>query len=104
MRELSYREALNEALVQAMDADPDVILIGEDIGTYGGAFGVTRGLLDRYGTMRVIDTPISEAPALARRSAACGLWGTCSSAISSPWAWSRWSCKARVCGPCLPVR
>ncbi len=61
MRELSYREALNEALVQAMDADPDVILIGEDIGTYGGAFGVTRGLLDRYGTMRVIDTPISEA-------------------------------------------
>ena len=61
MRELSYREALNEALVQAMDADPDVILIGEDIGTYGGAFGVTRGLLDRFGTRRVIDTPISEA-------------------------------------------
>ncbi|MCY3947482.1 MAG: alpha-ketoacid dehydrogenase subunit beta [Anaerolineaceae bacterium] len=61
MRELSYREALNEALVQAMDADPDVILIGEDIGTYGGAFGVTRGLLDRFGTGRVIDTPISEA-------------------------------------------
>ncbi len=61
MRELSYREALNEALVQAMDADPDVILIGEDIGSYGGAFGVTRGLLDRYGPMRVIDTPISEA-------------------------------------------
>ncbi len=61
MRELSYREALNEALVQAMDADPDVILIGEDIGSYGGAFGVTRGLLDRYGTKRVIDTPISEA-------------------------------------------
>ncbi|MDE0610004.1 MAG: alpha-ketoacid dehydrogenase subunit beta [Anaerolineaceae bacterium] len=61
MRELSYREALNEALVQAMDADPYVILIGEDIGSYGGAFGVTRGLLDRYGTKRVIDTPISEA-------------------------------------------
>ncbi|MCE2490654.1 MAG: alpha-ketoacid dehydrogenase subunit beta [Anaerolineae bacterium] len=61
MRELSYREALNEALVQAMDANPDVILIGEDIGSYGGAFGVTRGLLDRYGPMRVIDTPISEA-------------------------------------------
>lgn len=61
MRELSYREALNEALVQAMDADPDVILIGEDIGAYGGAFGVTRGLLDRYGQKRVIDTPISEA-------------------------------------------
>lgn len=61
MRELSYREALNEALSQAMDADPDVILIGEDIGTYGGAFGVTRGLLDRFGAMRVIDTPISEA-------------------------------------------
>lgn len=61
MRELSYREALNEALAQAMEADPDVILIGEDIGVYGGAFGVTAGLLERFGAKRVIDTPVSEA-------------------------------------------
>ena len=61
MRELSYREALNEALHQAMETDPDVILIGEDIGVYGGAFGVTRGLQERFGPKRVIDTPISEA-------------------------------------------
>jgi len=61
MREMSYREAVNEALDQAMAADPNVILIGEDIGVYGGAFGITRGLLDKYGALRVLDTPISEA-------------------------------------------
>ena len=61
MRELSYREALNEAMLQAMEADPTVIIIGEDIGVYGGAFGITRGLQEKFGPRRVIDTPISEA-------------------------------------------
>ncbi len=61
MRELTYRGALREALRQAMQADPCVILIGEDIGVYGGAFGVTAGLLEEFGEQRVIDTPISEA-------------------------------------------
>lgn len=61
MREITYAEATREALRQAMRADDRVFLIGEDIGTYGGAFGVTAGLADEFGTERVIDTPISEA-------------------------------------------
>jgi pyruvate dehydrogenase E1 component beta subunit len=58
---LTYVEALREALRQAMHSDPRVFLIGEDIGVYGGAFGVTAGLLDEFGAERVRDTPISEA-------------------------------------------
>ena len=60
-RELTYAEALREALRQTMAADERVFLIGEDIGIYGGAFGVTAGLVDEFGSERVIDTPISEA-------------------------------------------
>ena len=60
MKTLSYTEALREGLVEEMSSDGDVILIGEDIAAYGGAFGVTRGLVDRFGTERVINTPISE--------------------------------------------
>ncbi len=61
MRELTYAEALREGLRQAMAADERVFLIGEDIGVYGGAFGVTAGLIDEFGVARVRDTPISEA-------------------------------------------
>jgi acetoin:2,6-dichlorophenolindophenol oxidoreductase subunit beta len=60
MRELSFAQALNEALAQAMESDPRVFIIGEDIGVYGGAFGVTGDLVHRFGEDRVIDTPISE--------------------------------------------
>lgn len=61
MREISYSRAINEALQQAMDSDPTVVLMGQDIGIYGGAFAVTRGLIETFGPERVIDTPISEA-------------------------------------------
>jgi pyruvate dehydrogenase E1 component beta subunit len=61
MRELSYMEALREAMRQAMQKDDRVFLIGEDIGVYGGAFGVSAGLIDEFGPKRIIDTPISEA-------------------------------------------
>ena len=61
MRELSYAEAVREALRQAMSADERVFLIGEDIGVYGGAFGVTAGLFEEFGPERVRDTPLSEA-------------------------------------------
>ena len=61
MRELTYAQALNEALKQCMAEDERVILLGEDIGVYGGIFQVTAGLLDDFGPARVIDTPISEA-------------------------------------------
>jgi len=60
-RELSYAEALREALTQEMGRDERVVLLGEDIGVYGGAFGVTEGLLAQFGPDRVRDTPISEA-------------------------------------------
>lgn len=60
MRQISYSEALREALVEEMNRDKDVFVIGEDIGEYGGAFGVTRGMLDQFGAERIIDTPISE--------------------------------------------
>ncbi len=60
LRTLSYSEALREAMAMAMEADPAVILMGEDIGVYGGAFQVTLDLIDRFGPDRVMDTPISE--------------------------------------------
>lgn len=58
---IGMSRAINKALADAMDADPTVIVLGEDIAAAGGSFGATRGLLDRFGTARVIDTPISEA-------------------------------------------
>ena len=60
-RELTYAEALREGLQQVMEKDDSVFLIGEDIGVYGGAFGVTAGLVETFGEERVRDTPISEA-------------------------------------------
>lgn len=61
MREISYMEALREAMRQAMQKDERVFVIGEDIGVYGGAFSVTAGLIDEFGPERIVDTPISEA-------------------------------------------
>ncbi len=60
VRELSFAQALNEGIAQAMEADPRVFIMGEDIGVYGGAFGVTGDLVHRFGELRVRDTPISE--------------------------------------------
>jgi 2-oxoisovalerate dehydrogenase E1 component beta subunit len=60
-KELSYLEAIREALFEEMRRDPKVFVLGEDVGPYGGAFGVTQGLYDEFGEMRVVDTPISES-------------------------------------------
>ena len=60
VRELSYSQAIQEALAIAMERDDRVFLMGEDIGVYGGAFQVTGDLVHRFGESRVIDTPISE--------------------------------------------
>lgn len=60
MREITYLEAIREALQQEMQRDERVFIIGEDVGVYGGAFGVTSGLVEEFGEERVIDTPISE--------------------------------------------
>lgn len=59
-REMSYAEAIRDAMSIALERDPTVVLMGEDIGTYGGAFQVTGDLVDRFGKDRVMDTPISE--------------------------------------------
>jgi acetoin:2,6-dichlorophenolindophenol oxidoreductase subunit beta len=60
VRDLSYAQAIQEAMALAMEEDERVILMGEDIGVYGGAFQVTGDLIERYGPERVMDTPISE--------------------------------------------
>jgi 2-oxoisovalerate dehydrogenase E1 component beta subunit len=60
MAETTYLEAIRQALDEEMARDASVVLLGEDIGVYGGAFGATQGLLARYGWERVVDTPISE--------------------------------------------
>jgi 2-oxoisovalerate dehydrogenase E1 component beta subunit len=60
MAQVTFLEAIRQALFEEMERDPAVVMIGEDIGVYGGAFKVTAGLLERFGWERVIDTPISE--------------------------------------------
>jgi pyruvate/2-oxoglutarate/acetoin dehydrogenase E1 component len=57
----TYLEAIRQGIWEEMEADKRVFILGEDIGTYGGAFKVTEGMLERFGEMRVIDTPISES-------------------------------------------
>jgi 2-oxoisovalerate dehydrogenase E1 component beta subunit len=61
MSSVTYLEAIHDGLWEEMEADPRVLLLGQDVGTYGGAFRVTAGFLDRFGPGRVIDTPISES-------------------------------------------
>jgi 2-oxoisovalerate dehydrogenase E1 component beta subunit len=72
--QVTYLEAIRQALWEEMERDPRVFLIGEDIGEYGGAFKLTEGFLDRFGPLRVIDTPIAESGIVG---VACGaaMWG-----------------------------
>jgi len=60
-KELTYLDAIREALAEEMRRDPKVFVLGEDVGAYGGAFGATQGLYDEFGELRVLDTPISES-------------------------------------------
>ena len=59
VEEKLYRVALREALTEEMERDESIFLVGEDIGTFGGAYRVTEGLLDKFGPKRVVDTPIA---------------------------------------------
>lgn len=61
MATLTYLEAIRQALWDEMEQDPQVFMLGQDIGTYGGAFRVTAGFLDHFGPGRIVDTPISES-------------------------------------------
>ena len=60
MRKISYRDAVREAMVEEMRRDEKVFLMGEDIGVYDGAFGVSKGMIGEFGPERVRETPISE--------------------------------------------
>ena len=75
VRELTYAEAVRETLGELLESDERVFLMGEDIGVYGGAFGVTTGLYERFGAERVRDTPISEIAIVGGGvgAALCGL-------------------------------
>jgi len=71
---VTYLEAISQGLWEEMERDPNVFLIGEDIGVYGGAFKVTAGMLDHFGEKRVVDTPISES-AIVGAAIGAGLMG-----------------------------
>jgi acetoin:2,6-dichlorophenolindophenol oxidoreductase subunit beta len=73
-REITYLEAIREAMSQEMRRDEKVFVLGEDMGVYGGAFGVTKGMLEEFGPERVRDTPISEA-AIAGAATGAALMG-----------------------------
>ena len=61
MREITYRQALNEALFEELERDQNVFLMGEEVAQYNGAYKVTQGLWEKWGDKRIVDTPISEA-------------------------------------------
>ena len=61
VREISFGEAIREALAEEMRRDPRIVLLGEDVAEAGTTFKVLKGLVDEFGTRRIIDTPISEA-------------------------------------------
>jgi 2-oxoisovalerate dehydrogenase E1 component beta subunit len=70
MAPITFLEAIKQAMFEEMAVDPSVVLIGEDVGVYGGAFKTSEGLLEKFGWERVIDTPISESAIIG---AACGM-------------------------------
>ncbi len=84
---VTYLEAIGAAMMSEMEADPDVFLIGEDVGQFGGAFKVTKGFLEKFGPRRVVDTlsrkPGSPAWRRARRSSDCARSWSTSSPTSS---------------------
>lgn len=73
--QVTYLEAIGQALMSEMESDPDVFIIGEDVGQFGGAFKVTKGFLDKFGPRRVVDTPMAESgfTGLAAGAALMGL-------------------------------
>lgn len=74
MIETTYRDALRQALQDAMRADPSIVVIGEEVGLYGGAYGVTKGLIEEFGAERLLDTPISE-PAIVGAAIGAAMTG-----------------------------
>lgn len=74
LQELTYRDALRQALIDSMRENPDVVILGEEVGRYGGAYAVTKDLIREFGAERVIDTPISE-PAIVGAAVGAAMAG-----------------------------
>lgn len=74
MSAITYRDALRQALVDQMRIDDTIIVIGEEVGLYGGAYGVTKGLIEEFGAERLLDTPISE-PAIVGAAVGAAMTG-----------------------------
>lgn len=93
LKDLSYSEAAVLAIQREMEADPRVVVLGEDVGR-GGIFGQYKGLQQAFGDERVIDTPISEAAIMGAgvgmALAACGPWSRCAWSTSRSAAWMSW--------------
>src|SRR3954452_1990279 len=75
MPEIQYREALRQAMAEEMERDENVLLMGEEVGEYNGAYKVSEGMLAKFGPRRVLDTPISETgfAGVGIGAAMCGL-------------------------------
>ena len=86
VKEYLVRDALNEALAEELEANPKVFILGEEVAQYNGAYKVTKGLLDRFGEKRVIDTPITESgfAGLAVGAALSGLHPVVGNSCPSP--------------------
>ena len=97
MRQISYAEAIQEALREEMTRDADVFIMGEDVGLYGGAYGATRNLFQEFGEWRVIDTPISEATiGGAAVGARAGAGAVAAGSAGAGWAGAGWACVLRT--------
>lgn len=85
-KEYTVRDALNEALAEELERNDKVFILGEEVAQYNGAYKVTKGLLDRFGERRVIDTPITESgfAGLAIGAALSGLHPVVSGSNSTP--------------------
>ena len=81
MAVVTYRDALNQALREEMQRDDRVFIMGEEVGIYQGAYKVSKGLLQEFGEMRVVDTPITELGFAA--SASARRWWGCAPSSSS---------------------
>ena len=92
--ELTYQKAVNAALRAELEARPELLVYGEDVGVAGGIFGVSRGLQEEFGADRVFDTPISESAilgsAVGAAMAGCGLSSRSCGATSCSWHSTSW--------------
>ena len=84
MSEISYRQALKDAMIEELEQDENVVIIGEEVAQYNGAYKVTEGLLAQFGPKRIVDAPISEAG--FRMISSCRTWTSLWQPLPLGWA------------------